>query len=206
MSAKGKKATATKASKDPSPVASRRTPVRSPIDDGTRTQLFHLSSSQRRRSGSPLLTGLPEPVPKRRKAKDPVLSADTYVPDPNNLGSRLEQAVDDRRNQVVSARTAKEGAKGPSAASVHTDKESDKGSSSASAHTAKESDKGSSSAGEESAKGSSPANLASSGIYSEKSAKGGEDKWGDLPDEDTSKEYDFHSLRYPSLSTSSMLH
>jgi hypothetical protein len=87
----------------------------------------------------------------------------------------------------VSARTAKEGAKGPSAASVHTDKENAKGSSSASAHTAKESDKGSS-AGKESAKGSSPANLASSGIYSEKSAKSGEDKWGDLPDEETSKE------------------
>ncbi len=124
--------------------------MRSPIDDGTRTQLFPLSSSQRRRSGSPLLTGLPEPVPKRRKAKEPVLSADTYVPDPN-LGSRLEQAVDDRRNQVVSARTAKEGAKGPSAASVHTDKESDKSSSSASIHTSRESDKGSS-AGEESDK------------------------------------------------------
>ncbi len=85
------------------------------------------------------------------------------------------------------ARTAKEGAKIPSAASVHTDKESDKGSSSASARTAKESDKGSS-AGEESAKGSSPVNLASSGIYSEKSAKSGKDKWGDLLDEDTSKE------------------
>ncbi len=144
MSAKGKKATATKASKDPSPVpvASRRTPVRSPIDDGTRTQLFPPSSSQRRRSGSPLLTGLAEPAPKRRKAKEPVLSADTYVPDPN-LGSRIEQAMCDELNQVVSTRTAKEGAKGPGAASVHTDKESDKGSSSASAHTAKESDKGS---------------------------------------------------------------
>jgi hypothetical protein len=173
MSAKGKKATATKASKDPSPVASRRTPVRPRIDDGTRTQLFLLSSSQRRRSGSSLLAGLPEPAPKRRKAKEPVLSADTYVPDPN-LGSRLEQAVDDRRNQVVSARTAKEGAKGPSAASAHIARE-------------RESDKGSS-AGEESAKGSSPANLAPSGIYSEKSAKSSQDKWGDLLEEDTSKE------------------
>ncbi len=86
------------------------------------------------------------------------------------------------------ARTAKEGAKGPSAASVYTDKESDKGSSSASAHAAREkSDKGSS-VGEESAKGSSPVNLASSGIYSEKSAKSSEDKWGDLLDEDTSNE------------------
>jgi hypothetical protein len=71
---------------------------------------------------------------------------------------------------------------------VHTDKESDKSSSSASTYTAKESDK-SSNAGEESAKGSnSPVNLVSSGIYSEKSAKSGEDKWGDLLDEDTSKE------------------
>ena len=85
------------------------------------------------------------------------------------------------------ARTAKEGAKGPSAASVYTDKESDKGSSSASAHAARESDKGSS-VDEESAKGSSPVNLASSGIYSEKSAKSSEDKWGDLLDEDTSNE------------------
>ncbi len=111
---------------------------------------------------------------------------DTYVPDPN-LGSRLEQAVDDRRNQVVFARTTKEGAKGPGAASVHTDKESNTGSSSASTRTANESDKDSS-AGKESAKGSSPVNLVSSGIYSEKSAKSGEDKWGDLLDEDTSKE------------------
>ncbi len=87
----------------------------------------------------------------------------------------------------MSARTAKEGAKGPSAASVHTDKESAKDPSSAPAHTAKESDKGSS-AGKESAKGSSPANLISSGIYSEKSSKSGKDKWGDLLDEDTSKE------------------
>jgi hypothetical protein len=72
----------------------------------------------------------------------------------------------DGLNQVVSARTAKEGAKGPSAASVHnTDKESEQGSSSVSfAHTVKESAK-SSSAGKESVQGSSPANLASSGIY-----------------------------------------
>jgi hypothetical protein len=42
---------------------------------------------------------------------------------------------------------------------------------------------------QESVQGSSPANLASSGIYSEKSAKSGKDKWGDLLDEDTSKEY-----------------
>ncbi len=67
-------------------------------------------------------------------------------------------------------------------------KESEQGSSSvSSAHIAKESVQGSS-AGKESVQGSSPANLASSGIYSEKSAKGGKDKWRDLHDEDTSKE------------------
>jgi hypothetical protein len=132
MSAKGKKSTTKKASKDRSPVTSRRTLTRSPIDDGTRTQLFSLSSSQRRRSGSPLLTGLLEPAPKRRKAKEPALSADTfYVPDAN-LGSRLEDAVDARHRQILSEQippkehTAKEGAKGPSAASVHTAIESDK--------------------------------------------------------------------------------
>ncbi len=118
--------------------------------------------------------------------KEPVLSADTYVPDPG-LGSHLEQAVDDRRNQVLSSHTAKEGAKGPSAASVHTAIENDKCSSAASGHAAKESVK-SSSAGEESVQGSSPVNLASSGIYSEKSAKSGQDKRRDLVDEDTSKE------------------
>jgi hypothetical protein len=160
--------------------------VRSPIDDGTRTQLFPLSSSQRRRSGSPLLVGLPEPAPKRRKAKEPALSADTYVPDPN-LGSHLEQAVDDRRNQLLSTHTAKEGAKGPSGASVHTAIESDEGPSAVSVHAAQETVR-SSSASEESVQGSSPVNLASSGIYSEKSAKSGQDKWGDLVDEDTSKE------------------
>jgi hypothetical protein len=98
----------------------------------------------------------------------------------------------DGLNQVVSARTAKEGAKGPSAASVHfPDKESEQGSSSvSSAHTAKESVKGSSAGKESVQKGSSPANLASSGIYSEKIAKSGKDKWGDLLEEDTSKEDD----------------
>ncbi len=56
--------------------------------------------------------------------------------------------------------------------------------------TAIESAKCSSEGKEKSAKGSSPANLASSGIYSEKSAKRGQDKWGDLVDEDTSKDDD----------------
>ncbi len=56
-------------------------------------------------------------------------------------------------------------------------------------HTAKEGFKGSS-AGEESVQGSSPVNLVFSSIYSEKRAKSGQDKWGDLVDEDTSKEDD----------------
>ncbi len=74
-----------------------------------------------------------------------MLSAGAYVPDPN-LGSRIEQAMCDGLNQVVSGRTAKEDAKGPSAASVHTDKESEQCSSSvSSAHTDKESEQGSSS-------------------------------------------------------------
>ncbi len=46
-------------------------------------------------------------APKRRKAKEPVLSADTYVPDPN-LGGRIEQAMCDGRDRALSACTAKE--------------------------------------------------------------------------------------------------
>ena len=70
MSAKGNKA---KASKDPSPKSvpsSGRFPVRSPIDDGSRSRLLGLSSnpSQRRRSGSPLLSGLSDTPPRKRKA------------------------------------------------------------------------------------------------------------------------------------------
>ncbi len=85
----------------------------------------------------------------------------------------------------MSTHSAKEDAKGLSAAAAHTAIESDKGSS-----AGKESDKGSS-AGEDSVKGSSPVvNLASSGIYSEKSVKSDQDKWGDLDDEDISIEDD----------------
>ncbi len=70
---------------------------------------------------------------------------------------------------------------------MRTDKESNKGSSSASTHTARESDKGSS-ADKERVQGSSSANLASSGMYSKKSDKGGQDNWGDRSDEDDLKE------------------
>ncbi len=57
-----------------------------------------LLSSQRGRSGSPLLTGLPDRTPKKRKAKETPLSADesTLASSVSDLGSRLEHAVDDR--------------------------------------------------------------------------------------------------------------
>jgi hypothetical protein len=89
-----------------------------------RSQLFPLSSSLRKRKGSSFLTGLPEPTPKRRKAKEPVLSADSYVPDPN-LGSRLEETIDLRHRQIQSEQTppkgstAKESVKGSSAVDIH---------------------------------------------------------------------------------------
>jgi len=99
MSPKDKKATATKATNDPSPPVLRRTPIPapSPIDDGSRTQLVTLSS-QRRRSGSPLLAGLPDRTPKKRKAKEPPASGTENAPasSSSDLGSRLENAVDDR--------------------------------------------------------------------------------------------------------------
>jgi hypothetical protein len=71
MSTKGNKA---KASKDPTPKrapSAGRLPARSPIDDGMRSQMFNLSPalSQRRRSNSPLLPGLADPPPKKRKVK-----------------------------------------------------------------------------------------------------------------------------------------
>ena len=105
-----------------------------------------LPPNEEDRSGSPLLIGLPEPAPKRNKAKEPVLSAGTYVPD-SNLGSRLEDAVDARHRQILSEQTppkehtAKERVKGSCAG------ESAKGS-----NTSEESDKGSG-AGKESAQG-----------------------------------------------------
>jgi hypothetical protein len=156
MSPKGKRATATIVPKDSSPLTTRRTslPVRSPINDDTRTQLVSLSSSQRRRSGFPLLAGLPDQTPKRRKAKEPVLFTEEDVYD-QNLGSHLEQVVDDRHQLTPPKEYSSiEGAKGPSAAIAHTVIESAEGSSAASAHTAIESAKGSS-AGKERVKGSS---------------------------------------------------
>ena len=75
MSAKGNKAKASKdAPKDPTPkraTSAGRLPVRSPIDDGMRSQMYNLSPAlqYRRRSGSPLVPGLQDLPPKKRKPK-----------------------------------------------------------------------------------------------------------------------------------------
>ncbi len=60
MSAKGNKAK-----------AGKEAPKESPLDDGMHSQMFNLSPvlSQRRCSNSPLLPGLTDPPPKKRKAK-----------------------------------------------------------------------------------------------------------------------------------------
>ncbi len=193
MSPKDKKATATKATNDPSPPARRtRIPARSPIDDGTRTQLVTLSS-QRRRSGSPLLAGLPDRTPKKRKAKESPVSTIESTPasSSSDLGSSLEHAVDDRHQLTRFSKTPlKEhleqgGDKGPS--STETGKGGDKGPSPVRkgndvSASGIESAKGSSPAtGIESAKGSSSVDFASSGAYAGKSPRGNTN-WGDLED------------------------
>ncbi len=80
MSAKGNKA---KAIKEPTPLpvptpkrapSAGRVPAHSPIDDGMRSQMFNLPTSLQyrsssRRSNSPLLLGLADPPPKKRKSK-----------------------------------------------------------------------------------------------------------------------------------------
>ncbi len=183
MSPRDKKATATKATNNPSP-PTRRTPIpaRSPIDDGTRTQLVTLPS-QRRRSGSPLLAGLPDRTPKKRKGKakeSPVSTIESATASSiSDLGSRLEHAVDDRHQLTRFSKTPlkehleQRGDKGPS--STETGKGGDKGPSS----VRKGNDV--SASGIESAKGSSPADFASSGVYAGKSPRGSTN-WGDLED------------------------
>ncbi len=105
---------------------------RSPIDDGGRIQLATLSS-QRRRSGSPLLAGLPDRTPKKIKAKESPVSAIESTPasSVSDLGSRLEHAVDDRHQLTRFSKTPPKehtdigGDKGPS--SAETDIEGVKG-------------------------------------------------------------------------------
>jgi hypothetical protein len=85
-------------------------PTRSPLDDGSRSQMFNLSAPlqtnlstplRRRSGGEPLNPGLPEHTPKKRRIKEAVLSTEGQQFDPN-LGTRLEQAVDDRHRQAMS--------------------------------------------------------------------------------------------------------
>ena len=70
----------------------------------------------RRRSGGPALNpGLPEHTPNKRKTKAPVLSTEgqQLVPD---LGSRWEQAVDDRHlhsQESTNGSSTNEGVKDP---------------------------------------------------------------------------------------------
>ncbi len=58
--------------KDKSP-ARENLPVRSPIDDGNRSQMYNLSPglSNRRSSNADLLPGLPDKTPRRKKDKSP---------------------------------------------------------------------------------------------------------------------------------------
>ena len=69
MSAKGNKA---KATKDPTPKctpSAGRLPVRSPIDDGMRSQMFNLEPAlqYRRRDSSPLVPGLTMDPPRKKR-------------------------------------------------------------------------------------------------------------------------------------------
>ncbi len=74
--------------------------MRSPIDDGMRSQMFNLSSglSNRRSSNADLLPGLPDKAPRKSKgksplAKDPKKDGTIEVP---GLDSLLEKCVDER--------------------------------------------------------------------------------------------------------------
>jgi hypothetical protein len=95
-------------------VTTGRTPLRSPIDDGARSQMFNLSSDlsnsrplpARRRSGGtePLLSLDLDPPPKRRKQrslsnKEDSPSASLHASGDPNLGIRLDDAVETRAQQ-----------------------------------------------------------------------------------------------------------
>ena len=97
MSAQGNKAKANKNKpKDPTPKrasSTDRLPVRSPIDDGMRSQMFNLSPAlqYRRRDSSPLVPGLQDPPRKKRKAK--VSSDDTPAFAADIVSSSAEDIV-----------------------------------------------------------------------------------------------------------------
>jgi hypothetical protein len=77
------------------------TPVRSPLDDGKRSEMLNLSPSlsNRRSSGADLLPGLPDRAPRKSKGKSP-LAKDPATKDGTievpGLGSLIERIVDER--------------------------------------------------------------------------------------------------------------
>ena len=110
MSAKGNKAKASKdAPKDPTPKrapSAGRLPTRSPIDDGMRSQMFNLSPalSQRRRSNSPLLPGLMDPPPKKRKAKVSVEDPSASAADKSSSAEDKSSSAEDKSSSAEDTR------------------------------------------------------------------------------------------------------
>jgi hypothetical protein len=132
MSPTGSKAKATKSPTPKRAPSAGRVPARSPIDDGMRSQMFNLPTSlqyRSRRSNSPLLLGLADPPPKKRKAKvsfentsasaadkspsaeDTTISTSAVVKSSSAedtpaqpLGIRLSDAVDQRLQQLSSSK------------------------------------------------------------------------------------------------------
>jgi hypothetical protein len=187
MSAKGRKATAPKTKGPSSSPVENRVPVRSPIDDGMRSQMLNLSPalqgspllSVRRRSArnGPLLSLNMDPTPKKRKQKEametsPPLNDQVAAGNPN-LGSLLEHAVENRHQQVQQQALSEQTTTKERIERDSSDKESDKGSSSVGDNSALESAKGS---------GSNSDNLSPFSILQENPV-GTEQKWGDLTDE-----------------------
>jgi hypothetical protein len=154
MSAKGNKA---KAIKEPTPKrapSASRIPVRSPIDDGMRSQMFNLPTSlqyRSRRSNSPLVPGLADPLPKKRKAKVSLDNTSASAADKSSsaedttisasaanksssaedtpthpLGIRLSEAIDQRLLQLSSSKIPEK---------EHSASEGDKGPSSESGNS-----------------------------------------------------------------------
>jgi hypothetical protein len=193
MSPKGKKAASPKTKGPASSPVENRIPARSPIDDGMRSQMHNLSpalqgtpalSVRRRFGGKPILCLDMDPTSRKRKQKDametsPPLNDHVAAGNPN-LGSLLEHAVDNRRQQVQQQVLSEQTPTKERIERESSDKESDKGSSSVGGNSALESPKGS---------GSNSDNLSSFSILQE-NPKGTIPKWGDLLDESAEDEGD----------------
>ena len=102
MSAKGNKAKASKtAPKDPTPKrapSAGRLPVRSPLDDGMRSQMFNLEPAlqyRSRRDSSPLVPGLAmDPPRKKRKSRVSVDNTPASAADQSSSAEDTTSAVD----------------------------------------------------------------------------------------------------------------